>query len=229
MAIGQRPIQDCAIFSGPWTTTRVPNGCALQVHLLSIPKWVTTLGASGTRRVEVVVIPRLQHLAANVAVAVGTLYPKLGLVVLLAVGEAVLSHVLPMKNSAADSTLEAPDVPLLVQGNECLALHQLFFASGTFRAGGGGGAAGRLGVHNGNVEASLAEALLPCVGDALPGREGLSASGTREALLMIGVPEGRHHLALHVEAASGAPLAEVLLVTLGAVVILLPREESALS
>lgn len=37
-----------------------------------------------------------------------------------------------MKDSAADSTFEAPDVPLLVQGNECLALHQLFLAPGTF-------------------------------------------------------------------------------------------------
>ena len=45
------------------------------------------------------------------------------------------------------------------------------------RASGCRGAAGRLGVYNGYVEASLAEALLPCVGDTLPGWEGLSVGG----------------------------------------------------
>lgn len=61
----------------------------LQVHLLPVPEWVTTLGAPGTRRVEVVVIACLQHLPADEAVAVGTFHPKLGLVVLLAVGETI--------------------------------------------------------------------------------------------------------------------------------------------
>lgn len=44
----------------------------------------------------------------------------------------LLSHVLPVKDGAADGAFEAPDVPLLVQGDECLALHQLLFAPGTF-------------------------------------------------------------------------------------------------
>ena len=49
------------------------------------------------------------------------------------------------------------------------------------RASCGGGAAGRLRVHNRNVEASLAEALLPCVGDTFAGWEGLSVVGNRES------------------------------------------------
>lgn len=67
----------------------LPHIHTLQIHLLSVSKWITTLGASGTRRVEVVVVTCLQHLAADVTFAVGTLYPKLGLVVLLAIREAV--------------------------------------------------------------------------------------------------------------------------------------------
>lgn len=55
------------------------------------------------------------------------------------------------------------------------------------------------------------------------------AAGTREALLMVGVPQGRNYLPFHIEAAGGAALAEVLLVTVGAVVVLLAREEPTLS
>lgn len=44
------------------TTARMPDGRSLEVHLLSITKWVTTLGAAGAGGMEVIVVPGLQNL-----------------------------------------------------------------------------------------------------------------------------------------------------------------------
>ena len=56
----------------------------LQIHLLAVSERVSALGAACAGRVEVVVVAGLQHLAADVALAVGALDAELGLVVLLA-------------------------------------------------------------------------------------------------------------------------------------------------
>lgn len=47
---------------GGGAAARVPDGGALQEHLLPVPERVPALGAARARRVEVVVLPRLQHL-----------------------------------------------------------------------------------------------------------------------------------------------------------------------
>lgn len=44
------------------STARMPDGGALQEHLLAVAEGVTALGAARARRVEVVVLARLQHL-----------------------------------------------------------------------------------------------------------------------------------------------------------------------
>ena len=56
----------------------------------------------------------------------------------------------------------------------------------------------------------------------------IPASGTGEALLVVGVPKGAHNLPLHEEAARGAPLAELFLVAGGAVVVGCPGEKTPL-
>lgn len=71
--------------TGPWTTTWMPNSCALQVHFLSVAEGIATLCASGARRVEMMIITGLQDLAADVTTAVGALHAELLLVVFLAV------------------------------------------------------------------------------------------------------------------------------------------------
>ena len=86
------------------------------------------------------------------------------------------------------------------------------------RGGGGGGrAAGG---------ARLAEAALSGEGDALAGGEGLVAAGAAEAGLVVGLAQGRHHLALHELAALVALGAEVGLVARRAVVVLVAGEET---
>lgn len=71
------------------TAARMPNGGALQVHLLPVAERVTAFRATRARRMEMMIVTGLQDLAADVAIAVSTLHPELLLVVLLAVRHAV--------------------------------------------------------------------------------------------------------------------------------------------
>ena len=221
----------------------MPNGRALQIHLLSVPEGIAALAAPGAGGVEVVVVPGLQHLARDEAVAVGTLHPVLLVVVLLAIGAALVTHVLTVEQHAARRTLEAPDVILFVQRHQGLAVLQLLAAAGAAVAGrscpiavgcgrrGGGG--GQLGGHQPGVQlllcmdALLTEAVLPRKGDPLPGGEGFAAARTCETLLVEGVAEGGDHLALHILVALGTLGAVVGLVALGAEVFAVLREEAA--
>lgn len=103
MPIGRpRAVQDQPPISG-WagTAARVPDGVALQVHLLAVAKGVAALGAPRTGRVEVVVAARLQDLAADVSIAVGTLDTVRLLVALLAVRHPVLAHILAVQHGRA--------------------------------------------------------------------------------------------------------------------------------
>ena len=79
----------------------MPDRVALQVHLLTIAEGVAAFRAPGTSRMEVVVAPRLQHLTADVAVAVGTLDTVGLLVALFAERIPVLAHVLAIENGCA--------------------------------------------------------------------------------------------------------------------------------
>lgn len=74
---------------GSRAAARMPNGSALQVHLFPIAERVAAFRATRARRVEMMVVAGLQDLAADVAIAVRALYPKLLLIILLAVRHAV--------------------------------------------------------------------------------------------------------------------------------------------
>lgn len=91
---------------------RVPDGGALQEHLLAVAERVAALGAARARGVEVVVLARLQHLAGDVALAVGAAHAEQPLVVALAVRHAAAAHVLARQHAAARAAREAPRVPL---------------------------------------------------------------------------------------------------------------------
>lgn len=232
-------VQDGAVLRGAGPAARVPDGAALEVHLLAVAERVAALGAARARGVEVVVVAGLQHLARDVAAAVRALDAELLLVVLLAVRHAVLAHVLAVQNGVARLALEAPDVPLAVQRDQGLALLELLVAARALvgaqrraRARGAGGGAGRgavaMGGTHGDLHAAGAQHLLARVRDALARREGLPAASAGEALLVVRVAEGSHHLALHVLAAHGALGAELPLVVRRAVVGAILAEEAAL-
>lgn len=74
---------------GSWATAWVPYGGTLQVHFLPIAERVAAFRAARAGRMEMMVVAGLQNLAADVTVAIGALYPKLLLIILLAVRHAV--------------------------------------------------------------------------------------------------------------------------------------------
>lgn len=80
----------------------MPNRCALQIHFFAVAEGVAALRTPSTGRVEVVVVSRLQNLAADVPLAVSALHAERLLIILLAVGLAVLAHVLAAQNRPAD-------------------------------------------------------------------------------------------------------------------------------
>lgn len=91
---------------------RVPDGGALQEHFLAVAERVAALGAPRARGVEVVVVAGLQHLAGDVALAVGAAHAEQPLVVALAVRRAAAAHVLALQHLPALAAREAPRVPL---------------------------------------------------------------------------------------------------------------------
>lgn len=60
------------------------------------------------------VISGLKDFAGDKALAVVTLDAELSLIIFLAVGQSILSHVLSVQEGVASYTLETPDVPLRV-------------------------------------------------------------------------------------------------------------------
>lgn len=70
-------------------TTGMPNGSALQVHLFSIAKRIATLGATGTSRVKMMIVTCLQHLSADVTIAIGAFHTEQLLIILLAIRHPV--------------------------------------------------------------------------------------------------------------------------------------------
>lgn len=84
------------------SAARMPNRRALQIHFLAIAERVAALRAPSASRVEMMVVSRLQDLAADVPLAVSALHAERLLIILLAVGLAVLAHVLAAQNRPAD-------------------------------------------------------------------------------------------------------------------------------
>lgn len=85
-------------------TAGMPNGSALQVHLLSIAERIATLGATGTSRVKMMIVTCLQHLSADVTIAIGAFHAEQLLVILLAIRHPVFSHILSMKDGVTAVT-----------------------------------------------------------------------------------------------------------------------------
>lgn len=98
----RRPVDDeAAVGGGAGPAARVPDRVALQVHLFAVAERVAALGAAGARRMEVVVAAGLQHLAADVSIAVGTFDTVRLLVALFAIRHSVLADVLGVQNDRA--------------------------------------------------------------------------------------------------------------------------------
>ena len=74
---------------GPGPAARMPDRRPLQEHLLAVAEGIAAFGAARARRMEVVILAGLQHLAAYVAITVGALHAELLLVVSLAIRHAV--------------------------------------------------------------------------------------------------------------------------------------------
>jgi len=72
-----------------WTAAWMPYSGTLQIHFFSIAERVAAFRAARASRMEMMVVTGLQDLAANVTVAIGALYSKLLLIILLAVRHAV--------------------------------------------------------------------------------------------------------------------------------------------
>lgn len=82
----------------------MPNRRALQIHFLAIAEWIAALRATGAGRVEVMVIAGLEHFAADVTLAISAFDAEGLLVILFAVGLAVLTHILAAQDCAAHQT-----------------------------------------------------------------------------------------------------------------------------
>ena len=105
---------DPAAFVGSGTAPRMPDCGSLQEHFFSIAERIPAFGASGARRMEVVVIAGLQHFSRNEPAAVGAFNPEECLVILFAVGISVLAHIFTVKQDAARLAFETPNVVLLI-------------------------------------------------------------------------------------------------------------------
>ena len=90
-------IHDTIWTARAWSATRMPNGGPLQVHLLSVTERIAALGATSAGRMKMMIVAGLQHLSADVTIAVGTFHTKLLLVIFLAVRHPVSVDQKPKK------------------------------------------------------------------------------------------------------------------------------------
>lgn len=220
-----------------WTATWVPYGGTLQVHFLPIAKWITTFRAARASWVEMMIVAGLQDLTTDVTLAIGALYSKLLLVILLAVRHAVFSHVFSVENSIAAMTLEAPDMPLTIERDQCLTFPQLVSTAGTSTrvsvsaAFGTGTIADRCGgLANRDTNASMTQRLTLNKGyfcslsqQRLPASLAMETIWVKRVLLA-----GCHHITLHVLPATGTTCTPALPIILCAVVGTLACEETTL-
>lgn len=97
-------VYDAVGSGGSWTTARMPNRGALQVHLLAVAERVAAFRATRAGRVEMMIVTCLQDLSADETVAIGALHSELLLVILLAVRHTVPVVKKVLKDSEIAST-----------------------------------------------------------------------------------------------------------------------------
>lgn len=173
----------------------------------------------------VVVLPScLQDPTADVPVTGLTFNAKLGVVVGLAVRNAILADVLSGEDDTAGLALEAAHMPLLVQCQQRLAMLDLFLAPGTMAWS--SDLDGLTAGHG--LRARLTHAFFPAECHFVSNGEGLSAQAAHKALGVIGAAQGRDDLACDEVTAAVTAGAVELLVVLGADVLLVLEEEARL-
>lgn len=201
----------------------MPDLRTCKVHLLPLGEHLVAAHTSGAG--GVVVLPsRLQDPAADVSVTSLALNAKLGVVVRLAVRNAILADVLPSEDDAAGLAFEAADVPLLVQRQERLAMLDLLLApSAVARSTDLDGLTAGHGLG-----ARLTQAFLSTEGHLVSNGERLLAQAAHEALGVVGAAQRGDDLARDEVPAAVAAGAVELLVVLGADVLLVLKEEARL-
>lgn len=145
--------------------------------------------ASGTAGTGgVVVFPScLKNSPTDVPVASLTLYSKLGVVICFTVWNPILADVFSSQHSATGLTLEAADVPLLLQGQQGLALLDLLITACTMA--GSVDLDGLIGADKG-VGALLTNTLLPTECHSVSDGKRLPALAADEALGVVGAAQG---------------------------------------
>lgn len=152
-----------------------------------------------------------------------TLHSKESLVVLFTVWGAVLADVLAGKDLPAGLALEAAQMPLLVQGQQCLPVLDVPSAASAVAWAGGFSGAGR---HRLCTE--LTKTVSPIECDSVSGWKRALADGTGKAVGMVGLAQGSDHLALHELPTAVAPCPIHPLVVQGAQIVPVLYEEAAL-
>lgn len=166
----------------------------------------------------------LQDFSGDVLLAALALDAKHGVVVHLTVGDPILADVLSIEDLVADFTLEAAQVPVLVQCYKGLFILKLLpTAAAVVDSLYGCRAVGRerLGTF-------LADTLLPVKCHSVASREWLFAGGADKAAGVVSLSQGGHHLPLDEVLATEAASPVHPLVVQSADVFTLPHEEASL-
>lgn len=200
----------------------MPHGRTLQVHLLPFCEHLVASAASRTAGV-VMLVPCLQDFSCDKLLTGLTLDSEETLVVLLTVWGAILADVLAGEDLPTGLALEAAQMPLLVQSQQGLPVLNVPSAASAVAGAGGFFRAGR---HRLCTE--LTKAVSPIEGDSVSGWERALADGTGKAAGMVGLAQGRDHLALHELPAAVAPCPVHPLVVQGAQIVPALYEEASL-
>lgn len=176
---------------GRLLTVGMPNGGTLKIHFLSFCEHLVAPAASCTAGV-VMFVTCLQDFPCDKLVTGFTFHPKEPLVVLFTVGRAVLADVLPGENLPTGLAFKAPQVPLLLQGQQRLPVLDVPSTASTIAGAGGFFRAGRHWLRT-----QLTEAVSPIERDSVSGWKRALADSTRKAVGMIGLAQGSDHLSFH--------------------------------
>lgn len=166
----------------------------------------------------------LQDFSGDVLLAALALDAEHGVVVHLAVGDPILADVLGIEDLVADFTLEAAQVPMLVQCYKGLFILKLLpTATAVVDSLYGCRAVGR--ERLGTV---LADTLLPVKCHSVTSREWLFAGGADEAARVVSLSQGGHHLPLNEVLAAEATSPVHPLIVQSADIFTLTHEKASL-
>lgn len=207
---------------GRLLTVGMPNGGTLKIHFLSFGEHLVASAASCTAGV-VMFVTCLQDFPCDKLVTGLAFHPEEPLVVLFTVRSAILADVLPGENFPAGLALEAPQVPLLVQGQQRLPVLDVSPAAGTVAGAGGFFRAGRHWLC-----AQLTKTVSPIERDSVSRWKWALADGTGKAVGMIGLAQGGNHLSFHELPAAVAACPIHPLVVQGAEILPVLYEEAPL-